>query len=104
MSKLLFDRPITIEKIDELTEDWIPVYHVHAKINKAKSDNEYLNTGAIHAKRNLVFELRYFADLKDIGYNLQKYRIVYENVPFDIEDYDDYMLQHKTVKMVGVSY
>ena len=103
MSKL-FDRPIIIQKINESTEDWEDVFKVHASINKAKSDNEYLSAGAIQAKKNLTFEVRYFADLEDISFNLQSYRIVYQGVPYNIVDYDDYMLKHKTVKILGVSY
>ena len=103
MSKL-FDRPIVIQKIDEVTELWEDVYKVHANINKAKADNEYLSSGAIQAKKNLTFEVRYFANLEDISLNLQSYRIVYMGVPYDIKDYDDFMLQHKSVKLLGVSY
>jgi len=103
MSKL-FDRPITIQKISELTETWEDVFKVHARINKAKADNEYLSAGAIQAKKNLTFEVRYFADLEDISLNLQSYRVLYQGIPYNIKDYDDYMLNHKTVKILGVSY
>lgn len=100
----VYDRPITIQKIDEKTEKWSNIYKVHARINKAKSDSEYLRAGAIRAKKSLTFEVRYFANLEDISLNLQSYRIVYQGVTYDIEDYDDYMLNHKTVKLLGVSY
>ena len=100
----VYDRPITIQKIDEKTEKWSNIYKVHARINKAKSDSEYLRAGAIRAKKCLTFEVRYFAKLEDISLNLQSYRIVYQGVTYDIEDYDDYMLNHKTVKLLGVSY
>ena len=103
MSKV-FERPITIQKIDEVTEDWIDVFKVHARINKAKSDTEYLSAGAVQGKRSLTFEVRFFKLLEDISYNTQSYRVVYQGVPFNIVDYDDFMLQHKTVKLVGVSY
>jgi SPP1 family predicted phage head-tail adaptor len=99
-----FDRPITIQKIDELTEEWVDVYKVHARINKAKSDTEYLNAGAVKGKRNLTFEVRYFKALEDISYNTERYQVVYQGIPFNIVDYDDFMLQHKTVKLLGVSY
>ena len=99
-----YDKPISIQKINELTEDWEDVFKVHASINKAKSDNEYLNAGAIRGKKNLTFEVRYFSGLEDISLNLQSYRIIYQDVPYDIKDYDDYMLKHKTVKLLGVSY
>lgn len=100
----LFDRPITIQKIDETTELWTDVYHVHAHINKAKSDDEYLNAGAIQGKKSLTFEVRYFTGLEDISFNLQSYRIVYQGVPYNLKDYDDFMLRHKTVNLLAVSY
>lgn len=100
----VFDRPITIQKIDEITELWTDVFHLHASINKAKSDDEYMNGGAIQGKRNLTFEVRYFVALEDIAHNIQSYRIMYNGVTYDIKDFDDYMLMHKTVKIMGVSY
>lgn len=103
MSKI-YDRPIIIQKIDEKTETWKDLYNAHASINKASSDNEYLNAGASQSKRTLVFEIRYFKALEDISFNTQKYRILYQDIPFNIKDYDDYMLLHKTVSLLGVSY
>lgn len=100
----VFDRPITIQKLNTKAKQWEDVFSVHASINKAKSDNEYLSAGAIQAKKNLTFELRYFAGLEDISLNLQTYRILYRKVPYNIVDYDDFMLKHKTVKLLGVSY
>lgn len=100
----IFDRPITIQKINELTEEWEDVFKAHASINKTKSDNEYLSAGAVQGKKNLTFEVRYFAAIEDIDSNKQLYRIVYKKIPFNIVDYDDFMLQHKTVKISGVSY
>lgn len=99
-----YDRPITIQKLNQKAKTWDDLFKIHASINKAKADNEYLSAGAIQAKRNLTFEVRYFKDLEDISLNLQSYRIVYQGVPYNIKDYDDFMLQHKTVKILGVSY
>ena len=103
MSKV-YDKSIVIQKRDEITEDWTDVFKLHASINKNKSDSEYLSAGAIQDKRTLVFEVRYFSDLEDIAHNIQFYRIVYRGVPYDIKDFDDFMLTHKTVKLLGVSY
>ncbi len=100
----LYDRPITIQKINELTETWEDIYRVHASVNKAKDDNEYLNAGAIRNKRSLMFEIRYFKDIEEISLNAQCYRIIFQDVPYNIESYDDFMLKHKTVKVLGVSY
>ena len=102
MSKV-FDKPITILKLDELTEKYSPVFNLHASINKAKSDSEYLNAGAIQGKKTLTFEVRYFDALEDISLNTQSYRILFAGTQYDITDYDDFMLRHKTVKLLGVS-
>lgn len=99
-----FNKLITIQKIDELTEEWEDVFNVHCRVNKSKSDSEYTNAGAIQAKRSLVFEIRYFKQLEAISYNTQAYRVLFQDIPFNIEDFDDYKLQHKTVKLLGVSY
>lgn len=99
-----FDRPITIERIDDITELWTPVYKLHSNVNKAKSNNEYLSAGGIQVKESLIFEVRYFKALEQIRGNTQRYRIVYLGVPYDIEDYDDFKFLHKTVKLLGVSY
>lgn len=99
-----FDKPIKIQTIDEMSETWTTIYELHARINKAKANNEYLNAGATQSKRTLMFEIRYFKALEDISVNTQSYRILFDNFPYNIEDYDDYMLEHKTVKLLGVSY
>ena len=100
----VFDRPIIIQKRNDKAKAWEDLYKVHASINKAKTDNEYLSAGAIQSKRNLTFEVRYFAALEDISLNLQLYRSLYRGIPYNITDYDDYMLKHITVKILGVSY
>jgi SPP1 family predicted phage head-tail adaptor len=100
----VFDKPVEIQTIDEMSETWTTKYNLHAYINKAKPNSEYLNAGAIQSKRALTFEIRYFKDLEDIALNTQSYRILFDDIPYNIEDYDDYLLQHKTVKLLGVSY
>ena len=99
-----FDTPIKIQKINELTEDWDDLFSVHARINKAKSNSEYLNAGAVQSKASLTFEIRWFSELKKISLDTQSYRILYDGVAYNITDYDDFMIQHKTVKLLGVSY
>lgn len=100
----VFDKPITIQKLNSKAKRWEDLYKVHASINKTKSDGEYLSAGAIQGKRNLAFEVRYFSDLEDISFNLQTYRILYRKVPYNIVNFDDFMLKHKTVKLLGTSY
>lgn len=99
-----YDKPIIIQKLNTQAKTWEDAYKVHAAINKSKADNEYLNAGAQQSKKNLTFEVRYFAELEDISLNLQLYRVLYRDVPFNLTDYDDFKLQHKSVKLLGVSY
>lgn len=100
----VYDHLISIQRINESTEIWEDLYRVHAHINKSASNNEYLNGGAIQDKVSRVFEVRYFKALEDIELNTQSYRILYNGIPYDIKDYDDYMLRHKSIKLLGVSY
>lgn len=99
-----YDRPIVIQKQNKKTEKWEDLYKVHATINKASNDNEYLGSGASQSKRNLTFEIRYFSGLEAVDLDRQYFRILYQGIPYKIEDYDDYMLKHRNVKILGVSY
>lgn len=99
-----YDKPIIIQRIDEASEKWEDVYNLHAKTNKAKADSEYLSSGAIQNKVSLLFEVRFFNGLKDIRLNTQNYRVMYENTPYNVVDYDDYQENHRIIKLLGVSY
>ena len=99
-----YDKPITIQKLDQKAKKWDDVFKLHARVNKARADNEYLNAGSTQSKKSLTFEVRYFKDLEAIDLNLQLYRILYRGVPYDVKDYDDFMLKHENVKILGVSY
>ena len=48
------DRPVTIQRINEVTEAWEDLYKIHASINKTRKDNEYLSAGAIQGKKTLT--------------------------------------------------
>lgn len=100
---MVYDKPIIIQKINEDTEKWEDLYTLHARVNKSNG-SEYLNAGAIQSTSNLVFEVRYFKDLEAIDDSRGLYRIVYRGRLFNITDYDDYLEQHKTIKLLGVSY
>lgn len=47
--------------------------------------------------------MRHFKDLEDIDMNRGLYRIMYRGNAYNIEDYDDYLEQHRAVKLLGVS-
>ena len=100
---MVYDKPIIIQKINEDSEKWEDLYTLHARVNKSNG-SEYLNAGANQSKSNLVFEVRYFKDLEAIAFSRGLYRIIYRGQLYDLTDYDDYLEQHKTVKLLGVSY
>lgn len=100
---MVYDKPIIIQKIDENTEIWADLYNLHSRVNKSNG-SEYLNAGANQSKSTRVFEVRYFKDLEDIDDSRGLYRIIYRNKTYNITDYDDFQEQHKTVKLLGVSY
>ena len=100
---MVYDKPIIIQTRDEDTEDWIDKFKLHARVNKS-GGSEYLNAGAVQSKATRVFEVRYFPEIEAIDDNRDMYRILYRDRTYNITDYDDYLEQHKTVKLLGVSY
>lgn len=100
---MIFDKPIIIQKINEDSEKWEDLYNLHARVNKSNG-SEYINAGANQSKSTRVFEVRYFKALEDIDDSRGLYRIVYRGRTYNITDYDDYLEQHKTIKLLGVSY
>ena len=99
---MVYDKPIIIQKIDDITEQWTDLYKPHAKINKS-GGSEYLSAGANQSKSTRVFEIRYFPGVEAIDFDRGSYRIIYKGHVYNITDYDDYQESHKTVKLLGVS-
>ena len=52
----------------------------------------------------MTFEVRHFAALEEMRYTPQPFRLVYRGHSFKLTDYDDYMEQHRVVKLVGEAY
>lgn len=100
---MTYDKPITVQVQDPDTEQWTDALHIHARVNKT-GGGQVLNAGADQYRVTLTFEVRYAKALEDIAYNVQPYRIIYRGRSFKVTDYDDYMEQHRTVKMVGELY
>ena len=98
---MVFDKPIVIEKMDEETEKYSEFASLKARINKSKG-SEYMDSGAVQISQELEFIVRYFSKLKDISLNTQLYRIIYDGIKYDIQDYDNYMLKDQTIKLIGV--
>lgn len=99
---MTYDKPITIQIRDD-SENWADLWKLHARVNKS-GGGQASNAGADQYKATLSFDVRYFKALEDMRYNPQPYRIVYRGHFFKLVDWDDYMEQHLTVKLVGEAY
>lgn len=100
-----YDKPIKIQVQDPDTEEWKDLFdkNLHAKVNKTGGGTT-LNAGADQYSASLTFELRYMKDLEELRYHPQRYRIVYRGHTFKVTDYDDFMEEHRTIKLVGGLY
>lgn len=98
-----YDKPIIIEVQNLDTEAWGPVLHLHALVNKTGGGTTS-SAGADQHRASLTFKLRYVKTLEAIQYSPQPYRIIYKGRKFKVVDYDDYMEQHREIKLVGEFY
>lgn len=99
---MIFNKPITIQKWDESTETWVDFLFAHASVNKHGS-NEYLGSGAEQTASDKEFTVRYSTMIRQIELNTQLFRILYENHHYEVNDYDDYMDRHMTVRLLGTA-
>lgn len=99
----VYDKPITLQVQDETTEKWTDKLFLHAKVNKT-GGGTVQNAGAEQYRVRLTFEVRYCKELEGLRYSPQPFRIVYRGHKFKLTDYDDYMEQHQTVRLVGEFY
>lgn len=100
---MIYDKPITIQVQDPNTEAWDDLWKLHARVNKT-GGGQGLSAGADQYRATLTFEVRYFKSLDAMRYAPQPYRIIYQRHTFKVVDYDDYMEQHRTIKLVGEAY
>ena len=100
---MIYDKPITIQIQNEETEDWSDRFRLHARVNKT-GGGTIMNAGADQFTASLTFEVRYFKELEALRYSPQLYRIIYRGHTFKVTDYDDFMEQHRNVKLVGELY
>lgn len=96
--------PLAIQRMDIDTEEWHDLLHLHAmQVNKAGGGESY-NAGAEQYHPRLSFDLRWCKALEDVVYSPQLHRIIYRGRTYNIDDYDDFMEQHRVVRLVGVAY
>lgn len=95
-------KPIKIQKLNQET-GWETIGGtVHATVNKA-SGSAYLGSGSEQSSSSKTFTIRYNPTLSEIQFNKQLYRIIYGGFIYMIEDYDDYMEKHLSIRLLGVS-
>lgn len=100
---MIYDKPITIQVQDPVTEEWSDKLRLHAGVNKTTGGVNF-NAGADGFTARLTFEMRYVKALEDIAYSPQAFRVLYRGRTFKVVDYDDYMEKHHTVRLVGEFY
>lgn len=94
-----FDKPVLIQRRTE--NGWEDFKSLRADVNKT-GGGEKAESGARRFGQSLTFEVRYISALHEIFLDTQSFRIIYRGAIFHIEDYDDYMEKHITVKLEGV--
>lgn len=82
----VYDKPIIIERLSESGE-WRDFKRLHAFVNKTKD-----------SASSLTFEVRYTKSLREIFSYMEDFLILYRGDVFLIEDYDDFMETHMTVR------
>ena len=93
---------ITIQKMED--GEWVDYAHPRIiQANKTKS-TEYVTAGGEQNAAHVTFRVRFVKKLMPIETDMPSYRIVWHGTHFDIRGYDDYMYQHRTVNLAGVSY
>ena len=98
-----YDKPIIVQAQDPETEAWVDRLHLHANVNKTGGGAEF-TAGAEQNRASLTFRLRYARPLEDIAYNTPHFRILYRGRTYRVVDYDDFMEQHREIKLVGEYY
>lgn len=99
----MFDKPITIEMQNIDTEDWMPFSRIHATVNKS-AGTATVGAGSDQFKVTMNFDVRYSKKLEHMRYAVEPFRIIYKGKKFKVTDYDDYMEQHRKIRLVGEMY
>lgn len=95
-----YNKIIKIQKLNEDMEIYEDYYSCHANVNKS-SGKEYFNARVEISTSTFNFKLRYCEKLKDIVYNSELYRIIYNGKNFNVKTTDDYKEKHHELTIVG---
>lgn len=99
----MYNKPIIIQVQDPETEEWRVKLGLHASVNKTGGGTNF-SAGTDQHNTSLTFKCRYVKALEELAYNTQPYRIIYQGRAFKVVDYDDFMEQHREIKLVGEYY
>lgn len=99
---MILNQKIQIQKLNDDNDSYSAYYSCHAQVNKT-GGNEYLIAGSVSTKNKFTFIVRYCEELKNLQFDTQTYRIVFDGIIFNILDADDFMQRHKTIKIIGES-
>ncbi len=99
---MILNQKIQIQKLNEDNDAYSDYYSCHAQVNKT-GGNEYLIAGTVSTKNKFTFIVRYCEELKNLQFDTQTYRIIFNGIIFNILDADDFMQRHKTIKIIGES-
>ena len=99
----MYHKPIKIQRQDPETEEWSDFLGLHASVNKTGGGSTF-GAGTDQHNANLTFKVRYVKALEDLAYRPEPYRILYRGRTFKVVDYDDFMEEHREIKLVGEYY
>jgi len=96
----VFNKLVLIQKLNLDTEEWEEYFLTHGNVNKS-SGKEYFNARAEISNSTFNFSVRYSPKLKDLVFNTEIYRVVYDDKCFDIKNVDNYMMKNQELIIVG---
>lgn len=92
--------PILIEKLNENAEKWEEYYHTRANINKV-GGKEYEQASTNISNSTFNFKVRYCEKMKEVIFNTEIYRVVYDNRCYDIKNVDRYAENKTELTIIG---
>lgn len=97
---MVYDKRITILRLNEETDEFLPFLFRHANICKTSS-KEYLAAGSERSASTFTFQFRYCSKLEDIATDFEKYRIEWKNHLFYVSNGDDVKMKKQKIKIIG---
>ena len=95
-----YNLPIQIQKLNLDTEEWEIYFDTHANINKT-GGKEYVNASTNISSSTYNFKVRYNAKTKELLFNTEVFRIVYDTRCYDIINVDRYAENNSEITIIG---